>query len=368
MQQHSSSPVVDGVICGGRTARQVAGAVRNEIIGGRFPVGTFLPSLRDLAAKHAVAQMTVRRALGLLRQEGLLVTEARRGYRVISARAGTHLTQPVAHVTFYGLDVDSDQARHQITPALQRALARYGSPMLSIAASNHSPEQILDQIRSAQAWGVTLDADVPDLAAVVQKAGLPVIQINEWREDTLFDVVHQDNYVGGYLAARHLVQRGCRRIAWLGPVGRTCVSRERFAGALAALQEAGLELPAERQFDTKGKVPSDVVADQLLTSTPRPDGVLALWTDLSLVLAAAMRRRRIVPGRGLPMVGWTIVERYDEVRRSFSGAPIPPMIVWDVEDMARLAVTQLIQRRLDPCMPRARINVAVTLRPADVQN
>ena len=70
--------------------------------------------------------------------------------------------------------------------------------------------------------------------------------------------------LGGYLAARHLIDRGCRRVAWLGAIHDTCISRERFAGALAALQAAGLDLPAERQFDASGDRQLDAAAEQLL--------------------------------------------------------------------------------------------------------
>jgi DNA-binding LacI/PurR family transcriptional regulator len=350
------------VIIGGRTARQVADAVRHEIVGGRISVGTFLPSLRDLAGQHDVAQMTVRRALAILCREGLLVSEARRGYRVISATAGSLMTLPVAHVSRRSLDVESDNARLQITPALQRALGRYGTPMLSIGVGEQTPEQVLEQIRLARAWGVVVDADIEGLPAVLQTAGLPVIMVNEWQETAPFDVVHQDNYVGGFLAARHLVERGCRRMAWLGQVADSSISRERFAGAAAALRAVGLEIPPERQF-LASEAAMDDAAQRLLAA--RPDGVLALWTGVCVTLMSVLRRNGMAPDRKFPVVGWAIHERYELLRPLFPGEPIPPMIVWQVEDMARVVAGRLVQRRADPEMPRARINVPVSLRMGD---
>lgn len=350
---------IGGVINGGRTARQVADAVRHEIVGGRTPVGSFLPSLRDLAQQHDVAQMTVRRALGLLREEGLLVTEARRGYRVISTTAGSLMTLPVAHVSLCSLDVESDNARLQITPALQRALGRYGSPMLSIGVGEQTPEQVLAQIRLARAWGVVVDAEIEGLPAVLQTAGLPVVMVNEWQETAPFDVVHQDNYVGGFLAARHLIERGCRRIAWLGQIADSSVSRERFAGALAALHAAGLDIPPERQF-VSDQANLDHAAERLLAA--RPDGALALWTGVCLSLLTVLHRRQGASHNGLPVVGWAIAERCEQLRPLFPGKKLPPMVTWQVEDLARMVAGRLVQRRADPGMPRARINVAVVLR------
>ena len=50
-----------------------------------------------------------------------------------------------------------------------------------------------------------------------------------------------DNFAGGYLATRHLIEAGCRRIAWLGDHDGPDMG-QRFRGYLKALSEAGLSL------------------------------------------------------------------------------------------------------------------------------
>lgn len=50
--------------------------------GGRYPPGTRLPSVRELAREYGLAPQTVQSALRELRQEGLVVSQQGRAYFV----------------------------------------------------------------------------------------------------------------------------------------------------------------------------------------------------------------------------------------------------------------------------------------------
>jgi DNA-binding FadR family transcriptional regulator len=58
---------------------QVADALRTRIIAGELPAGALLPAEADLAHEHGVGKDTVRDALAVLAQEGLIIR--RRGAR-----------------------------------------------------------------------------------------------------------------------------------------------------------------------------------------------------------------------------------------------------------------------------------------------
>jgi GntR family transcriptional regulator len=51
---------------------QLATLFRNRIVSGEWPVGSRIPNVDELAAEFGVARGTMREALGLLEQEGLL--------------------------------------------------------------------------------------------------------------------------------------------------------------------------------------------------------------------------------------------------------------------------------------------------------
>jgi GntR family transcriptional regulator len=61
--------------------QQLADLLRVAIQDGGLAPGAELPSEADLARQHAVSKDAVRRALAVLRAEGLIIT--RRGYRAI---------------------------------------------------------------------------------------------------------------------------------------------------------------------------------------------------------------------------------------------------------------------------------------------
>lgn len=59
-------------------SQQLAALLRAQIKSGELPPGTMLPSIVKLAEQHHVATNTVQKALGILKDEGLIQTV--RGY------------------------------------------------------------------------------------------------------------------------------------------------------------------------------------------------------------------------------------------------------------------------------------------------
>ncbi|MFE2586681.1 GntR family transcriptional regulator [Streptomyces sp. NPDC059378] len=65
-------------------AEQIADALRTAIEHGDYGPGDRLPGENALAEQHGVATLTARRALGILRTEGLIETKKGAGARVVS--------------------------------------------------------------------------------------------------------------------------------------------------------------------------------------------------------------------------------------------------------------------------------------------
>lgn len=58
---------------------QLAAWLRARISDGTYPPRSAIPSITELAAEHEIALVTVRKAVRLLVDEGLLVTKVGRG-------------------------------------------------------------------------------------------------------------------------------------------------------------------------------------------------------------------------------------------------------------------------------------------------
>ena len=59
--------------------KQIAEIIRQRIASGRYPKGTRIPTESEMVATWEVARTTARRAIALLREEGLVDTVPQRG-------------------------------------------------------------------------------------------------------------------------------------------------------------------------------------------------------------------------------------------------------------------------------------------------
>ncbi|SEM24454.1 transcriptional regulator, GntR family [Pseudoxanthomonas sp. GM95] len=67
--------------------RQIVDQLRRLIRAGQLPAGATLPSVREVAAVHAINPMTVSKAYGLLETEGLLLRQRGKGMEVAAQAA-----------------------------------------------------------------------------------------------------------------------------------------------------------------------------------------------------------------------------------------------------------------------------------------
>jgi LacI family transcriptional regulator len=81
--------------------------------------------------------------------------------------------------------------------------------------------------------------------AAIKSLTCPVILLNRYIKSFQGDVVVTDNFQGGYIATKHLIELGHTKIAILtGPINSTS-SSERFNGYKSALETFGLEYREE---------------------------------------------------------------------------------------------------------------------------
>ena len=348
---------------GGRAAARLATYLRSEITEGRIPAGQFLRTERQLAADHGIARMTVRRALKTLESEGLVGAEPRHGYRVLARATDPDRGFPVAYVLGAPAGAKTWDGLHSgILNSFQRAADVRGWSVLAVNSGERAQAEVMEQLGAARVAGVALDTIDRELIDQVRRAGMPAVMVDAWLEDAPFDLILQDNYRGAYLAAQHLVERGHKRIAWMGSIGETGHSRERFAGAVAALIAAGLELPPEMRCRT-GDADCREKAREMLGRADRPTGIIAPWRGISLALAAEAADQGLVLGRDLDIVGWCPEEDYEDYRRrAAEHGPVPPAVVWSIDHMARMGISRLSERRRDLYLPPIRLSVPTRLR------
>ncbi|MGW8374334.1 LacI family DNA-binding transcriptional regulator [Streptomyces sp. ODS28] len=130
--------------------------------------------------------------------------------------------------------------------------------------------------------------------------GMPVVAVDRRPRSAEVDAVMVDNQNGSEEAARHLLERGYRRIACIaGPAGAS-TSEDRLAGFRSALREAGAADEWIRAYTRHGdfRVEGGYAAMRdLLSLRERPDAVFAANNMMAVGALQALREAGVVPPR-----------------------------------------------------------------------
>ncbi|MDR6867458.1 LacI family transcriptional regulator [Microbacterium resistens] len=123
--------------------------------------------------------------------------------------------------------------------------------------------------------------------------------------------IHPDEFEGGVLAARRLVEMGRTRIAHVTAGGDLTSARERERGFLHALAEAGLE-PAAILHGSFSRSWGLEAAVEIVETVPAVDAVFAGSDAIAVGLAAGLESRgRSVPG-DVALIGYDNLAGYSD--------------------------------------------------------
>ena len=122
--------------------------------------------------------------------------------------------------------------------------------------------------------------------------------------------VGSTNFRGGQAAARHLVELGHRRIAYLGGRASAECSQARLGGFRSALEAAGVDLPEEYVHSTQDFHYEDGIqgAPGLLSLVQRPTAIFAASDELARGVIEAARSVGLSVPEDLSIVGFDDTE------------------------------------------------------------
>ncbi|MEV0622033.1 GntR family transcriptional regulator [Nonomuraea sp. NPDC050404] len=221
----------------------VASKLREHIADEHWPIGTRLPTEPELAATHGVGINTVRRAVGILVDEGIVVRQQGSGTYVAArpAPTGRRLIGVLVPSTSYYYP--------RVIEGIERALTAAGAGVI-LASSENQPGLEHVQIRRMLDSGAEGLILVPNLNVMddpqahieaLRKLPVPYVLVErrppmpEPDDPTSYVVT---NHVGGvHTAVRHLVGLGHSRIGFVGRVrtGTGDIVAEGFERAVRAM-------------------------------------------------------------------------------------------------------------------------------------
>lgn len=165
-----------------------------------------------------------------------------------------------------------------------------------------------------------LDPDSPTLDAVKAR-GVPLVIVDRTRRDNSLCSVAVDDVLGGRLAVEHLIDRGHRRVAFVGGPETLGQVHDRLTGARAAWADAG------RAAEDLTVVPTTAMtvaegheAGQRLAGLPRQQRPTAAFCANDLI-ALGLLQQAIGAGASVP--GDLAIVGYDDI--VFAGAAAVPL-------------------------------------------
>ncbi len=205
-----------------------------------------LPSERELTARFGVSRQTVRRAMLDLEQEGLITS--RRGSGYYAANIGFSSHAQIAVITSF----TDEYIFPGILRDMETVLGSRGYTLQTFATLNRvsAEREILQNLINHPVGGILVEGSktaLPnpntDLYQSLHKTGIPIVFFQgNYPQLSYLPSVTDDNYAGGYLLAKYLLDKGRKNIGGIfksddiqGP--------ERYSGMMSAIRDRGLFLP-----------------------------------------------------------------------------------------------------------------------------
>ena len=125
--------------------------------------------------------------------------------------------------------------------------------------------------------------------------GIPLVFFDRVADDIETGKVVTDDFDAGYIAAKHLIDQGCKKLCFLSVSESLSILQKRMAGFIRALQEKGVNDPEKKVYQISTEETKSLEAIKSLLSNPdeRPDGIVVSVEILTIPLYNACKALNI---------------------------------------------------------------------------
>jgi len=320
---------------------QLAETLRARILSEALRPGDQLPSFAEMRVQFGASPLTVDRVYSTLEKDGLVVREQGRG---------TFVAVPPREVAqdrgrLIGLLVPyciGDFFSRLIQGVEDEAQERGFRLVIANSRGDVNKEPLLLQSLAAQAEGLCIfpsnrENFLPYAKLMQDK--VPFVFVDQSLPNLQVPLVSTDNFQGGYLATRHLLEIGRRQI-WVLSENAAFTVPDRIRGYRRALQEAGI--PFDPNLVRQGPTHREA-AGYSLTSEALPEmthsgpfGIFAINDSIARGAYLALK------GAGLRIPNDVAVVGFDDADAAFFDPPLSS-VRQDLDGMGRGAVRLLCE-------------------------
>lgn len=209
-----------------------------------------------------------------------------------------------------------DMVRHQLDVSnpftvallhsLVQAATQHNRRVLVFTHNEERPEEFRITATSGLVDGFILsdctagDARVP----VLQELGVPFVVMGRPQTDLLAAALDIDNAAAMRQAVEHVINQGCRDIAFVGYGGPAHWNTDRRRGVREALSDSGIRLPRHRQMTSTSLQSIRSRLPAFLTNNGVPDAVITTSDSIAVSVVAIASMLGIRVGKDLAVTGF----------------------------------------------------------------
>ncbi len=326
-----------------RHYQDVADDMRIKITNGEWGPNTMVPSRRALALEYQVALTTVERAVAMLIAEGKLHTDGRRGTYVTTtdiAESNSIYSIPTAPLSnrrkveraivgivatispYNNIEYSNLQWPKQILHGCESTLAdemeithKFFNCATNKTEDNDIDNALIDFLNDKTLDGLIIinqDNNFEKIITNVDIERIPTVFVNSTPKPYSICQIYYDSAGAGYLATRHLLQRGYTNITYFAPFAYDWVT-ERQHGVEEAIKRMKIQNVSLDIFPTK-QIPGEDIYEkkyitrdrtfQLFKSIKENWGIVAANDILASEIIGITKDMNLVAGRDFGLIAF----------------------------------------------------------------
>ena len=201
-----------------------------------------------------------------------------------------------------------------LTGIEEAASARGYYIMVALSDEKYEKEvHICDNFRRSKVCGIILsqakDTRNYEHYQKLIDASIPLVFCDRICTEVNASRVVVDDYLGAYNAVTHLIESGCKRIAFYGSPMQLQISKNRYNGYRDALLKHGMEVDEQIVRVCDNRSDAEIVTPEILALEHRPDAFFAVNDDTAIGILYTVKRAGFKVPDDISICGFTNGQR-----------------------------------------------------------
>lgn len=201
-----------------------------------------------------------------------------------------------------------------LTGIEEAAAARGFNIMVSLSGEQYEREvRICDKLRQMRVCGVIVsqakDTQNYDHYQRLLDSDIPIVFYDRVCTGVNASRVVVDDYMGAYTAVTHLIETGCKRIAFYGSPMNLEISKNRYNGYKDALAKYGIDIDEKIVCVCDNRNDAETVTPEILSLDTPPDAFFAVNDDTAIGILYTVKHAGYRVPEDISICGFTNGQR-----------------------------------------------------------